>query len=381
MKLPVARRGYLPTLDGWRAIAVSFVIARHYLMGRQCVASVAPKWCGAATVLGIKGVALFFAISGFLICSRLLEERHVRGTISLRAFYIRRGFRILPPALSYLLVIGLLTVTGVISVSVREWLAALTFWRDYGFSTSFGWYTGHFWSLSVEEKFYLFWPALLVFFGSRRAFRFGATLALSVGVWRIADGHWHITEHVFGLPLYSLIFRWDTRLDALLYGCLLAIVLDMPAYRKWAIDHTNQWVQLGCIALVVGIVAEAKIQPGIASVLEAMSIPLMIVSTVLASQTILGRLLESRVLVWICRLSYSIYLWQQLFLDEVGRPLRIFQWGPVALVSIFGCALISYYGIERPFMRLGHKLAPPVSPGRPDAQIEIGSTMMREASA
>jgi peptidoglycan/LPS O-acetylase OafA/YrhL len=272
-------------------------------------------------------VALFFAISGFLICSRLLEEWRAKGTISLRAFYIRRAFRILPPALWYLFVVGLLAISGLISVSVREWIAALTFWRDYGFTPSFGWYTGHYWSLSVEEKFYLFWPALLVFVGSRRAFKFGALIALSVGLWRIADGHWRITQHAFDLPLSSLIFRWDTRLDALLYGCLLAIVLDAPAYRKWAIDHANQWVQLACIALVVGIVAEARIQPGIASVLEAMSIPLMIASTVLAPHTTLGRVLESRILVWVGRLSYSIYLWQQLFLDEVGRPLRILQSG------------------------------------------------------
>ena len=374
-------RGYLPTLDGWRALAVSFVIARHYLLGRQCLGNSAPAWCGGATVLGMKGVALFFGISGFLIRSRLLEEWHARGTISLRAFYTRRAFRILPPALWYLFVVALLGISGVITVSVREWIAALTFWRDYGFGSTYGWYTGHYWLLSVEEKFYLFWPVLLVFVGSRRAFKFGAALALSVGLWRIADGHWRITEHAFHLPLYSLTFRWDTRLDALLYGCLLAILLDAPHRRKWAIDHTNQWVQLACVASVIGIVAEARIQPGIASVLEAMAIPVMIASTVLAPYTVLGRVLESRILVWFGRLSYSIYLWQQLFLDEVDRPLRIFQWGPVALISILCCALISYYGIERPFVRLGHKLAPPVTPGRPDSESERGSLTTREASA
>ena len=121
------------------------------------------------------------------------------------------------------------------------------------------------------------------------------------------------------------------------------------------------------------VVAEAHIQPGIASVLEAMAIPLMIASTVLAPETVLGRVLESKILVWAGRLSYSIYLWQQLFLDEVDRPLRIFQWGPVALLSILACALVSYYGIERPFMRLGHRLAPPVTPGRPDSEIGASS--------
>jgi peptidoglycan/LPS O-acetylase OafA/YrhL len=346
---------------------VSAVIARHYLLGRECLGPAVPEWCSGATALGMKGVSLFFAISGFLICSRLLEERRERGFISIREFYIRRAWRILPPALLYLAVIAALAGLGIIAVSMREWVAALTFWRDYGLSSAYGWFTAHYWSLSVEEKFYLLWPALLVFAGSRRAFKLGLSIAAAVGVWRIVDGHWLITERAFGLPLSSLAFRWDTRLDALLYGSLLAIVLDNPERRAWAAAHCNQALQLLGLGVVAAVIASGRSMPHLSPILEGIALPLMIGSTVLAPRTLLGRLLESPAFVWVGRLSYSIYLWQQLFLSEADHPFGLLHWGPLALSCIIACAVISYYAVERPAIRLGHRLAPPVTPGRPES--------------
>jgi peptidoglycan/LPS O-acetylase OafA/YrhL len=358
-------RGYLPTLDGWRAIAVSLVMARHYLLGHQCLDAGAPNWCGNVTALGMKGVSLFFAISGFLICSRLLEERSERGVISLRAFYIRRAWRILPPALVYLAVIAVLAGFGIIAVSMREWIAALTFWRDYGITGAYGWFTAHYWSLSVEEKFYLMWPLLLTLLGSRRALRTGLAIAALVAVWRISDGHWLITKRAFGIPVASLAFRWDTRLDALLYGALLAIVLDDPQRRKWVLAHCNQAVQLVCLLVVAGLFASSRIATHVEPILEAIALPMLVASTVLAPRTYLGRLLESPTFVWVGKLSYSLYLWQQLFLTEVEYQSGFLHRGPLALTCILVCAVISYYAIERPSVRLGHRYAPPVTPGRP----------------
>src|SRR5215469_16278217 len=98
-----SERGYLPTLDGWRAIAVVFVILYHdsvYTLG-----PVSTAWFQSH---GLYGVDIFFGISGLLICSRLLEEEELPGAISLQDFYIRRAFRILPPAYIYLFSIALL---------------------------------------------------------------------------------------------------------------------------------------------------------------------------------------------------------------------------------------------------------------------------------
>src|SRR5262249_8893736 len=104
--------------------------------------------------VGHRGVDVFFAVSGFLICSRLIREREKSGRTDLKAFYVRRAFRILPPFLVYLGVIAVLAAAGLIAVEGREFVASLLFVRNYiGPETGHGWYTGHLWSLSVEEHY------------------------------------------------------------------------------------------------------------------------------------------------------------------------------------------------------------------------------------
>src|SRR5450759_1578168 len=91
---------YIPTLDGWRAVAIGLVLFSHTRLPHGFLASLSPY--------GAIGVHVFFAISGFLITFRLLEEYRLFGAISLRAFYLRRFFRILPPAFGYLACAALL---------------------------------------------------------------------------------------------------------------------------------------------------------------------------------------------------------------------------------------------------------------------------------
>ena len=114
--------GYIPTLDGWRAIAITGVVLEHG--GNRVL-----RWLGhgVGTYLwdnGGHGVDLFFAISGLLICSRLLDEEKKFGHISLRGFYVRRACRILPPAILYLAVVGVLSLIGILTISKLDWFAA-----------------------------------------------------------------------------------------------------------------------------------------------------------------------------------------------------------------------------------------------------------------
>src|SRR5271166_2822961 len=224
------KSGYLPTLDGWRAVAILAVLFDH--MVEYSPLAHYPRFA-AFSHTGPNGVSLFFAISGFLICSRLLEEHRAFGHISLRGFYIRRGCRILPPALLYLSVIGLLSFLGLIVVSSWEWWSSVFFFRNYlpGTWISRGWggYTVHYWSLAVEEHFYLIWPAALVLLAKRRARWFALILALSVATWRA----WDLHHQWFQRLIPGLLFgsRTDVRLDALLLGCLAALVLDDDAVR------------------------------------------------------------------------------------------------------------------------------------------------------
>ena len=120
-------RGYIPTLDGWRAIAVLLVVFDHVKKHGICaVGSTAPLCTVEAAG---HGVAIFFGLSGFLITLRMMEEREVRGRLSLRGFFVRRAFRILPPALAYLGIVGVLALTVGLEVGAREWLASVFFIR------------------------------------------------------------------------------------------------------------------------------------------------------------------------------------------------------------------------------------------------------------
>ncbi len=145
------KTAYIPTLDGWRAMAILGVMIYHGTTSWFYPYGPCPSYESLLVIQqGAKGVDIFFALSGFLICSRLLEERRKTGGINLKRFYFRRGFRILPPYYFYLAVLAAVTATGLIVVQPMEWWGCLLFFRNYlPPLQTHGWYTGHFWSLSV----------------------------------------------------------------------------------------------------------------------------------------------------------------------------------------------------------------------------------------
>ena len=204
---------YIPTLDGWRAIAVLLVLFSHagHAYARQ---QASESWLDHVGT-GTQGVNIFFGLSGLLITSRLLEEWSQSGRISLRRFYIRRAFRILPAALLVLAVIAVLGATGLLPVVPREIAAAALFFRNYLpalLSPDFaGFFTAHYWSLAVEEHFYLVWPALLLLSGARRGLWAAIAVALAVALWRRVELLQMIARLHTVDPLYFV--RTDLRID------------------------------------------------------------------------------------------------------------------------------------------------------------------------
>jgi peptidoglycan/LPS O-acetylase OafA/YrhL len=360
------KTGYLPTLDGWRAIAIVAVLLDH-TVGYSGLRHY-PRLV-SFTHTGPNGVSLFFAISGFLICSRLLEERRAFGQISLRGFYIRRACRILPPAMFYLLVIEALSLCGLIIVSPGEWWSSALFFRNYlpGDWISRGWggYTVHYWSLAVEEHFYFLWPAALVFLGKKRARWFALSLAFAVAAWRT----WDFNRHWVDRLIPGLLFgsRTDVRMDALLLGCVAALILDDDSVRASFSQRFRPWMWWLCVggylaAQVVYFLQRSRSY----SLFESTLLPLVVAGTVYGPKTFITTLLESGVLKWMGRLSYSLYLWQQLFSVPAASSFSILQTPPLSTVMIFLCAWLSYRFIERPLIRWGHRLAPPLTEGRDD---------------
>ncbi len=353
-------KDYRPTLDGWRAIAILMVIFAH---GGSALLDAGGRYANptlyALSQRGGFGVDLFFGISGLLICGRLLDETERTGGFSLGSFYIRRVFRILPPAFAYLAIVGILAIAGVIAVSPREWLSSVFFSRNYiVMPLDAGWYTGHFWSLAVEEHFYLIWPAALLTMGSSRARRYLPGIAIGVAIWRVVDFHFFHGQIWPGVLSDNIYERTDTRFDGLLWGCWLALIVSVPAYREILKQRLSPTV-ITC--LVIALIACIALNPPLQMAWESFLIPAILAGTVLNPTMLFSRILELSPIRWIGRISYSLYIWQQLFLvrSKIPRPLPFgpVQEFPLNIVAVFVCASASYYLLERPLVALGHSLS------------------------
>jgi peptidoglycan/LPS O-acetylase OafA/YrhL len=352
--------GYLPTLDGWRAIAISLVLLDHTVNSTAC-AEGSLRWCGRIMV-GQTGVNLFFGISGFLICSRLLQEFQRTQRISLAGFYIRRAFRILPAALLYLAVMTTLALARQILVSKTELAGSLFFFRNYlGFQSGF--YTAHFWSLSLEEQFYVLWPTLLIGLLALPR-RWGAAcavgLALAVAGWRHASMGRALM--IYGHLPPGFVFRTGVRADGLLLGAALALALRSGVVR---LEWIPGWMWGSLLALYIAVVSHFGMQP---TIWESALVPVLIAWTAYHPAAVPSRILEWPVLSWVGRISYGLYIWQQFFFPwaHIAAPLPAVQKWPLAVPAALACAAASYYLLERPALRLGHRLARPVVEGRPD---------------
>ena len=196
----------IPSLDGLRALSISFVLLAHGTFGL-----VGP---GPIAQMAHFGVRVFFVISGYLITSLLLEEEKKTGTISLRTFYLRRTLRIFPPFYVFVGFVALGAALGWFELQRCDLLAALTYTTNYHHERS--WNLGHAWSLSVEEQFYLLWPFLMKVLGSARASRGALAAVVICPLLRI------------GLLVLAPDFRagigetFPTVADQIATGCLLA---------------------------------------------------------------------------------------------------------------------------------------------------------------
>ncbi len=346
------RSGYLPTLDGWRALAIVSVILFHSRVYRFGPLSTAPF-----AHFGRFGVQLFFGISGLLICTRLLEEERLTGKLNLRNFYIRRTLRIQPAALLMLWVLALLMAFNAVTPGWACVAASLAEVRNYlpaHPAPTPDMITAHFWSLSVEEHFYLLFPAFLLLCKRNR----GRWLLLATGL----DVLWAITAHfLFHEPEWA-IHQTDRCLSFLTLPAAVAVLLQDKRARGWLTRALQPWpVLLFCTALLVSL--------RLGSPLTVLAPIALIASTLLHPGSQLSRWLELAPLRFIGRISFGLYLWQSLFFT--GRflkvnPLGVLGDAPWNFLMTGALAIASYYLVEKPCMRLGHKLARPALEGRPE---------------
>jgi peptidoglycan/LPS O-acetylase OafA/YrhL len=334
------QKGHIPTLDGLRAVAIILVMICHASQDD-------PKLSG----LGHMGVMIFFALSGFLITTRLLDEYRLKGRISLRNFYLRRAFRILPPALVYLALVSALSAAGIIICSGAAIRAALFFYANYIDGGDRHWRVIHFWSLSVEEHFYLLWPALLIGFGVSRGWKTAIGLAAMVVVWRATDHHFQILLHVTHDPHLRCDFSGTEVIsDALLWGCVLAFLKPRLTPTVSSVIAVLSGGLLAVYTMGIRIPATPHNVEFITTVMHML--PAVMLGAIVACPSApIGRLLELAPLRYVGILSYSLYIWQEMFLGGAGPLLPV----PLAVCAAFACAYLSYRFIERPCIRIGRQ--------------------------
>ena len=283
--LPRADHDRVAELDGLRAVAVVPVIALHF----------------GAAINGGAGVTVFFALSGYLITTLLMTEHTDRGRIDLRRFYLRRFRRLLPAAT--MVVIATVVVGRALDKPsiVRDAVASLTYWANFARYTSHYSYghtayapLEHFWSLAIEEQFYVVLPVLCIVL-----LRLGRrVLGTVAGVAMIGSAAFAFVHR--GNP--QMYFHSFARVGELLAGVVLAVVL--PRVMRWAGDAGQTVAKVAAhVALVALLVVFARVVT-----------PQPIFVALLACVVIVGRprVLALRPLVIIGTYSYGLYLWHPL---------------------------------------------------------------------
>ena len=337
------RPGYLPSLDGLRAISIALVLLGH-LSGTRNFGKLN---------LGIGdyahlGVVVFFVISGFLITRLLLLEYEKRGSVSLKLFYARRALRLFPAAYAFIACVWLLWMAGIVHLRSADIWHAVTYTINYLPDRS--WQVGHLWSLSNEEQFYLIWPCAFVFILPRRA-GWVATGVILFGPVARAAGWLLLRKSPYGeLELFPMVA------DTLATGCLLATISGWLETKRWYLRLFHPVFSLGLIALVLLInrYSGYTVVNVFGTSILNVSLAILIHRSVYYSHDWMGRFLNWRPVAFVGLLSYSIYLWQQLFLNRnSGAWVNAF---PQNLCFAIAAALGSYFLLEKPFLRLRRRL-------------------------
>ena len=358
---------YLPSIDSLRALAVLAVIIYHvdvnYLPG------------------GFLGVDLFFVLSGYLISSLIIKEYKKTGSVNLYNFYIRRARRLLP-AVYFMITVGLVVMVLFNEVLLRKshldaifgYIYSSNWWYIFhklDYFDSFGAQSPfkHLWSLAIEEQFYMIFPLLFLLVNRKK---------------KSKDGTYKLNKNflyvVLGLILVSLIahillfdinnisriyFGTDTRAFSLLVGVVGAILYPMERL------HAKVTLQQNMIYSVVSLVSIATLITVMIYTSEYNTLlyrggfllvailGLIVIISSGKQHTLMSRLLSFKPVVFIGKISYSLYLWHFLVLvlttpvSEIGNPNIYFV--ILRVILTFVVAIVSYVFVETPIRKLGFK--------------------------
>lgn len=358
---------YLPSIDSLRALAVLAVIIYHvdvnYLPG------------------GFLGVDLFFVLSGYLISSLIIKEFRKTGTVNLYNFYIRRARRLLP-AVYFMITVGLVVMVLFNEVLLRKshldaifgYIYSSNWWYIFhklDYFDSFGAQSPfkHLWSLAIEEQFYMIFPLLFLLVNGKK---------------KSKDGTYKLNKKflyvVLGLILVSLIahillfdinnisriyFGTDTRAFSLLVGVVGAILYPMERLHSKVTPQQNMVYSVVSLASIVTLItvmvytSEYNTWLYRGGFLLVAILGLIVIISSGKQHTLMSKLLSFKPIVFIGKISYSLYLWHFPILvlttpvSEIGNPNIFFV--ILRIVLTFAVAIVSYVFVETPIRKLGFK--------------------------
>jgi peptidoglycan/LPS O-acetylase OafA/YrhL len=294
----------LPALDGLRGLAALAVVFLHLTM--QVVPHTLPAIAVKdAFALGWTGVDLFFVLSGFLITGLLVDAKG--STNYFRVFYARRALRILP--LYYAALIFLFTVPFLVTlphdfrVSFRDQLWFWFYLQNYHWKIMFAGWTGHLWSLAIEEQFYLVWP-LVILLASRKK-------SIAVCIALIAVSVIYRAYAVYFNPHLDIYYPTQARLDGLAVGSAIALLVAEPIWLSRLRRHAPSVMIAAAILFIVSRTQFPVTGHGL-SPLGNLSVAVfygcLLVFALCATTSALARALRSRFLRFYGRYSYALYV-------------------------------------------------------------------------
>jgi peptidoglycan/LPS O-acetylase OafA/YrhL len=343
-----AKAKRIPSLDGWRAISITLVLVGHLLGTRGFLPVSKLPWLGD---LGHLGVTIFFVISGFLITSLLIAERERTGRVSLKAFYLRRVIRIFPAFYAFVALICVADALGWLRITGSDIAAAVTYTVNYYSGRS--WPIGHLWSLSIEEQFYLLWPFVFVRLREKHA------LAVALAAWLAAPVVRAAMHVAFGAGSpYRDLEIFPAAADAIAIGCAMALLRPWLLAQGWYLRLTSSSAFFP--VLVIGILMLEYLGRGY-TLADLLGTPPMLIALAIGieattrhADSLVGRMLNLRPLVFLGVLSYSLYLWQQPFLNRQSDAMA--NAFPQNLGFALLAALLSYLLVEKPLIGFRRRL-------------------------
>lgn len=349
------RFGHFRQLDGLRGISILLVLLGHSLHFSLHLP-------GPWEALGGVGVMLFFVLSGFLITGLLCREEMDFGCIDVIGFYRNRALRIFPAYYFLLLLTAVMVSIG--AVGDMPWYTipvCMLYVRNiFGRGDALT----HTWTLSLEQQFYTIWPLFFRRLGSQALFGWSAISIAVITLWRTVA----VVLQFWNWDTGRYYVRPDFRFDSILAGCWIALLLYRKRDPKTILENiavspmlqkrirvfvriaNAAWVFPALIAWTLLAEDRIALRPVFVTVQMTLA-TLLLLNLVIVRDSVAGNWLSCRWLKVFGRLSYSIYLWQQLFV-VVKKPdwgwIRIF---PFDVLSACLAGALSFWLIEQPFLK------------------------------